>query len=326
MNIQHLPKEFKIKEGAEEFPLMVVLSMSYVCNSKCPGCPYTNSNIRDDYGDALFMPVDLFKKIADECGKYGAFLRFSGGGEPLLHPRVIKLIEYAKIKGAKVGLITNGSLMTPDKADKILACDTDMIEFSVDAADAETYNIVRKGLNFDKLVKNIKYTVNRRNELKSSSKIIVSVINQKAIQGKIKKVIKFWEAMVDGVQVRKYLTWGINKKEESADSSPYLPPEDRIPCPWLFERLNIDSRGDVTVCGEDIAFNEKFANVNDKLIKDIWHSKTMNYFRKKHLDRKGDEIMLCKKCPDWQYRSWAHNYWKVEKEAENKRAKALSKK
>src|SRR4030042_1647517 len=110
MQIQHLPREFKIKEGAEEFPLMVVLSVTYVCNSRCPGCPYTNSTIRETYKDASFMPADLFKKIADECGKYGAYLRLSGGGEPLLHPQMVDLIEYAKSKGAKIGLITNGSV------------------------------------------------------------------------------------------------------------------------------------------------------------------------------------------------------------------------
>lgn len=326
MNIKHLPKKFKIKKGAEKFPLMVVLSITYVCNSKCPGCPYTNSSIRNNYKDALFMPADLFKKIADECGKYGAYIRLSGGGEPLLHPQMVKLIEYAKAKGAKIGLITNGSVMTPDKADRILACGTDMIEFSADASDSNTYDIVRRGLNFNNLIKNVKYTVAKRNKIKSPSKIIVSIVNQKAIQEKLEKAIKFWEAIVDNVQVRKYLTWGINKKENSADPIPYLSPQDRIPCPWLFERINIDSRGDVTVCGEDIAFNEKFANIKNQSIKDIWHGKTMNYFRKKHLQRKGDEISLCKKCPDWQYRSWVHNYWKIEKSAGKKRAKTISKK
>ena len=72
MKLEHLPKEFKIKEGAEEFPLMVVLSFVYVCNAKCPNCPYNNSNIRAAYKDALLMEPALFKKIADECGNYHA--------------------------------------------------------------------------------------------------------------------------------------------------------------------------------------------------------------------------------------------------------------
>ena len=105
-DVQHTRQEYGIREEAKDFPMMVVLSFVYVCNAGCPNCPYNNSDIRDDYADALFMPDDLFKKIADECGPYGAMLRISGGGEPMLHPNAVELLEYAKARGAKVGLIT----------------------------------------------------------------------------------------------------------------------------------------------------------------------------------------------------------------------------
>ena len=46
---------YGIRQAAADFPMMVVLSFVYPCNAKCPHCPYTNSNIRDDYKDAPFM-------------------------------------------------------------------------------------------------------------------------------------------------------------------------------------------------------------------------------------------------------------------------------
>ena len=58
---------------------MLVLSYVYPCNALCPHCPYTNSNIRKEYRDAPFMPESVFKKIADNSGPYGAYLRISGG-------------------------------------------------------------------------------------------------------------------------------------------------------------------------------------------------------------------------------------------------------
>ena len=127
------------------------------------------------------------------------------------------------------------------------------------------------------------------------------IINQKGVD--VAAAEKYWSKRVDKVQVRKYLTWGYTE-HKSADPTPYLPLEERIPCPWLFERLNIDSRGDVTLCGEDIAFSEKFANVMEKTIKEIWHGPEFNHFREKHLSGHGDEIPICSTCPDWQYRSW----------------------
>jgi len=317
----HTDDQYGMRPQAKEFPMMCVLSFVYVCNAKCPNCPYNNSDIRSTYNDALYMPEDIFKLIADQCAEYKSYLRLSGGGEPMIHPQAVELIEYAKNKGAKIGLITNGSLFTEEKLKRLISAGVDMIEFSVDAGDEETYKKVRPGLDWNNLVKNVNLAVEIRNKTKSVTKIITSVINQKGVD--VEKAKEFWGKIVDDVQVRKYLTWGYNK-DNSADATPYLSPENKVPCPWLFERLNIDSRGDLTVCGEDIAFKEKFGNVKDKPIKELWYDKKIEYYRQKHLDRCGDEIELCRNCPDWQYRSWQYNYWNIEKEAEKKRQEKIN--
>jgi len=314
--IEHTQQTYGIRPEANEFPMMVVLSFVYACNARCPNCPYNNSEIRLTYKDALFMPESVFKKIADECGQYGAYLRISGGGEPMLHPQAVELMVYAKEKGAKIGLITNGSRFTEENLTTLIKARIDVIEFSVDAADEETYAWVRPGLDWAKLNHNVRLAVKLRNKFQAETRIIVSVINQQGVD--VEAAERYWSKLVDNVQIRKYLTWGYNDNK-SADSTPYLPPEERIPCPWLFERLNIDSRGDVTLCGEDIAFNERFANIVERSIKEIWNGPEFNYFREKHLSRHGGDIPICKRCPDWQYRSWQHNYWKILRNAEKKR-------
>ena len=324
MSITHLPESFRIKEGAEEFPLMVVVAATYVCNARCPHCPYTQSAIRQSYKDAPFIAPALFKKIADECGQYNAYVRISGGGEPLLHTHMLELIEYAKEVGARIGLITNGSLLTPDKADRLLAANTDAIEISADAADKETYSNIRVGLDFDKLVRNVRYLVNRRNELKSTTRVVASIINQKAVEDKLESIVAFWNDIVDNVQVRKYLTWGIGNAEESGDPTPYIPDlPSRVPCPFPFERLNIDSRGKIEFCGYDIAGETDFGNVNEVSIKSIWQGEKFNQWRELLLQGRYEEIDICCKCPDWRYRSWNYNYWNVLKRAEGKRARKL---
>jgi len=314
----HVQGEYGLREDAEVFPMMLVISFVYVCNAHCPNCPYNNSDIRSDYADALFMPENIFKKIADESGPYKAYLRLSGGGEPMLHPMAVELITYAKKRGAKIGLITNGSRFTKENLTALIGASIDVIEFSVDAGNEKTYKSVRPGLDWEKLNRNVNYAIDIREKAGAATRIIASVINQKGVD--VKSAEKYWSRLVDKVQVRKYLTWGYNKNE-SADNSPYLPVDQRVPCPWLFERLNIDSRGDVTLCGEDIAFENKFANVMEKPIKDIWLGPELSEFRKKHLEKRGDEIPICRGCPDWQYRSWKYNYWKVIEDAETVRKK-----
>jgi radical SAM protein with 4Fe4S-binding SPASM domain len=318
---EHTQDNYNVRPEAQEFPMMCVLSFTYVCNALCPNCPYTNSEIRGDYKDRPFMNEDTFKIIADQCGEYNSYIRISGGGEPMLHPKAVELIEYAKKMGAKVGLITNGSRFTEENIRRILEAGVDMIEFSVDAADPDTYSMVRRGLDWKFLLENVERMVKMRNKLCSPSRIIASGVNQKDVD--INKVAEFWEPMVDNFQKRKYLTWGITDPSESADLTPYLPPVERIPCPFIFERLNIDSRGKVMVCGFDIAAVTDMGNVHEKTIKEIWHGKGFEYYRKMHLEKRGNEIELCKNCPDWKYRSWKHNYWKIEKNAEKKRVEKI---
>jgi len=313
---EHTQENYRIRAKAAQFPMMCVLSFVYVCNARCPNCPYTNSTIRDDYRDQPLMAEETYKIIADQCGPHQAWIRLSGGGEPMLHPQAVDLIEYAKDKGARIGLITNGSRFDESSIERLLACGTDMVEFSVDAADPQTYNRLRPGLDWYRLVATVKKFIQWRDARKTPTKIIASGVNQEGVD--IEEVAAFWSPMVDEFQKRKYLTWGISE-DHSADPESYLPPEERIPCPFLFERLNIDSRGKVMVCGFDIKAVTDMGNVHERSIAEIWLGRGFDYFRQKHLDRRGDDIPLCRDCPDWKYRSWKHNYWKIVSTAEQRR-------
>lgn len=325
--IQHVQEAYGIRPEAVEFPMMLVLSFVYPCNAECPHCPYTNSNIRDTYKDAPYMSEEIFKAIADEAGPHQAYLRISGGGEPMLHPKVKTLLPYAKEKGCRIGLITNGSAFTEKNSLILLEAGIDMIEVSVDACDAETYAVVRKGLKWDKLLRNVRRLIKMRNAMGSPSKIVVSGVNQQGVD--LDAVEKFWreEIRVDNFIRRKFLTWGDNTSldgSRSADPSPYIEAGE-VPCPFIFERLNIDSRGNVMVCGYDIAANTSMGMVGQQSIKDIWHGEGFRYYREMHLAKRGNEISICASCPDWKYRSWQHNYWKVVKNAEEHRIEAIQK-
>ena len=325
-NIAHTRERYGLDEGAEEFPRMVVLAVAYPCNARCPNCPYTegNSDIRKHYADAPFVDPELFKKIARECGPHNAWVRITGGGEPMLHPAdLVSLIEYAKEQKARVWLNTNGSCFTDEKMDRLLRCGLDQVEFSVDAADPETYAKVRPGLDFDRLVKSVRFMLERRRELQATTNIIVSVINQDLLGGAIDQVAQFWlDLGVDEVVRRKFLTWGANTtldKQHSADESPYLDKMGGDPCPFPFHRLNVDSRGKIEVCGYDISGRTNFGSVREKTISEIWRGPIFEWWRRMHLERRGREIPLCRECPDWAYRSWNHNWQKVVKTASTHR-------
>jgi MoaA/NifB/PqqE/SkfB family radical SAM enzyme len=334
---------YGLRRGAEEFPLMVVLSIIYPCNYGCPNCPYTdgNSAIRQFYhqrnGD--LFPVGLWRKIADECGAHGAWMRCTGGGEPMLHPQMVEMVEYAKARGARIWINTNGSMFGPTpalrrKLRRVIAARTDLIEFSMDAGDAETYAVVRPPHRggpprdpqkwWASAVDNIRAAIALRAELRAATRIVVSIIRQQQIEGKLDAAIDFWikTVGVDEVITRKFLTWDDNTQIHAGGGlDPHLyrnlPAEKAEPCVWPFERLNVDTLGRIALCGQDISFRtaELFPNANDVSIREIWQGERFNWYRRLHLEGRGAEAFPCRGCSAWLagVRDWEHGWLKVLK-------------
>jgi len=333
---------FGLRAGAEEFPLMIVLSIIYPCNLGCPNCPYTdgNSDIRrfyHDRGGDLF-PVGLWNKIAEECGQYGAWMRCTGGGEPILHPQMIDMIEYAKRRGARVWLNTNGSMFGPtpklrQKLERIIVAGIDLIEFSMDAGDAETYAKVRPPHGgpprnseqwWGNHVDSIRAALDLRKRYRSPSRIVVSIIRQQEVEDKLDAAVNFWlkEIGVDDVITRKFLTWDDNTTISSGKTmDPHLyaqnPTERKEPCVWPFERLNVDTLGRVALCGQDISFRtaDLFPNANETSIKDIWRGERFDWYRRMHLEGRGAECWPCRGCSAWLagIRDWEYGWLNVLK-------------
>lgn len=337
-------KDYGLRPGAEEFPLMVVLSIIYPCNFGCPNCPYTdgNSEIRRFYRerDGDLFPVELWRKIAQECGPYGAWMRCTGGGEPMLHPQMVEMIEYGKARGARIWLNTNGSMFGPTaklrkKLERVLRAGIDLIEFSMDAADAETYARVRPPHGgpprnaeqwWAQHVDNVRAALELRKRFGAPSRVVVSIIRQEEIEGRLEEALEFWlkEVGVDDVITRKFLTWDDNTTipaGKALDRHLYAQAatERKEPCVWPFERLNVDTLGRVALCGQDISFrtSELFPNVWEKSIKEIWQGDMFNWYRRMHLEGRGAECWPCRGCSAWLagIRDWEYGWLRVLKKS-----------
>jgi pyruvate-formate lyase-activating enzyme len=335
-------KGFGLRPGAEELPLMVVIAVIYPCNFGCPMCPYTdgNSEIRQFYkkNDGDLIPVKLWEKMADECGPYESWMRITGGGEPMLHPHMVEMIEYSKARGARIWLNTNGSMFGPlpkhrQKLERVIAAGADLIEFSMDAGDAETYARLRPPRGgaprdpqawWNGNVGNVRAALELRKEYKVFTRVVVSIIRQEATEGKLQPAIDFWlkEIGVDEVITRKFLSWDDNTTiplGKALDKHLYkdLPTERKEPCVWPFERLNVDTLGRIALCGQDISFRTSkfFPNAWDSSLRDIWLGEAFTEYRRLHLEGRGAEAWPCRGCSAWLagVRDWEHGWLKVLK-------------
>lgn len=101
------------------------------CNFKCRQC-------FSKFGTEKLLPMEGWKKIVDNCIAGTDVTEFNiAGGEPMLYPGLVELVQYIRDKGVKVSLITNGSLMNEEWI-KNCAGMFETIGFSVDSINDET--------------------------------------------------------------------------------------------------------------------------------------------------------------------------------------------
>lgn len=82
--------------------------------------------------------MEGWKKIIDNCIAGANVTEFNiAGGEPMLYPGLVELVQYIRDKGVKVSLITNGSLMDEEWVKKYAGM-FETIGFSVDSINDET--------------------------------------------------------------------------------------------------------------------------------------------------------------------------------------------
>ncbi len=89
------------------------------------------------------LAISEYESLLDDLSSLGTKSLCISGGEPLLKEGVFSIIEMAKEKGFFVELITNGTLITDEIAQKLLAAQVDLVTVSIDAPNAELHDHIR---------------------------------------------------------------------------------------------------------------------------------------------------------------------------------------
>jgi len=108
----------------------------------------TDENIRYLFEVNTFSPLALIKALRPYLSEVQS-IDFSGGGEPLLQPRLADWIGDAKSEECKTGFLTNGVLLTKQTSERLISAGVDWIAVSIFGATADTHEAVQKGTDFE---------------------------------------------------------------------------------------------------------------------------------------------------------------------------------
>jgi radical SAM protein with 4Fe4S-binding SPASM domain len=107
---------------------IVVWNLTRRCNLSCMHC-YSDSH---DEAYAGELTTREGKALLDDLAEFGVPTVLFSGGEPLTRPDVFELARYARDKGLRCVLSTNGTLITPEAARSIRRCGFSYVGVSLD--------------------------------------------------------------------------------------------------------------------------------------------------------------------------------------------------
>lgn len=131
---------------------LLQVESSVACNLQCVMCPWRGVSKGADNGG--IMPQEVWEAIRPYLSQVLS-IDFSGGGEPLLQPRLEEWIKEAKGAGCETGFLTNGFLLKKETAGRMISAGVDWIGVSMDGATEEAYGVIRKGSSFDRVRENL---------------------------------------------------------------------------------------------------------------------------------------------------------------------------
>ncbi len=258
-------------------PLSVDIEIAAICDLACPHC----------HREFLVTPdkvinFDLYKSIIDQAVKLNVpSVKLIWRGEPLLHPKVKELIQYAKESGiVEVIINTNGTNLNTKKANDLIDSGLDQLIYSFDGGTKETYEKMRPGRfkknNFDDVFNNIKSFYEIRKKRNSKFPITkIQMIMTKDTRDEVENFYSLFGDIVDDVTITQYNERGGNisdldkqtkdkimnyfKKNNLPEKTPYMVDIDnnifvslkRKPCEQIYQRLMVTYSGRVGMCCHD---------------------------------------------------------------------------
>lgn len=160
--LERMDSPARMKTPSTPPPNCCYIEVTSRCNLQCRLCG--QSLYPGPRGDMSLGTFERLEPIFSRTTEVALF----GAGEPLLHPHYFSMLERVKAHGNLVYVTTNGTLLDEATCRKIVRGGIDILSISVDGACAATFNHLRRGADFDRVVENIRRTVMTRESMGSA--------------------------------------------------------------------------------------------------------------------------------------------------------------
>lgn len=289
-------------EARDLAPVEVYVQIARRCNLRCAMCGHevwqSNSG---------FMEPELFDRVLAECAanKVKKLHILSGQGEPLLHPQVFELLDKAVAQGLEVGIVTNGTPLTPERCERLARMGLAYIQFSFAGWDKESYESTYVGAKFERVIENLKRMsdLTRGGKTHFMIKAVCSGDNWAEVRDRTRAFLaghgvdrvftvvanNFGGHVQHGTFFERHGVWSLQN----------LAHQRRLPCRVFLKAVGVFCDGTVTACGcYDSNAELKIGHIMEQSLADI--RKGADFRRILDAFRRGElaDIPMCGKCDD----------------------------
>jgi radical SAM protein with 4Fe4S-binding SPASM domain len=284
-----------------EGPLHIDFELSTSCNFKCAMCPF---GVPREERPPAFNSVtgqlsfDLFRKVIDEAVPLGlCAINLGHYNEPLLRKDLERFVRYAADAGVLDTMITtNGSLLTPERADSLIDSGLTRLMVSLDAATEETFRKIRIGGDFEQVTNNLRHLLKRRRERGLVLPLVrTSFCKSTLNEHELDAFLAQWMNEVDYIGVQELIEFG-PPTDGLKPASRIVNDDFRCHHPW--HRVTVRADGTTLPCCTAWGHQLPLGNVSEQTVESIWKSDAMRELRALHREGRYRDNDVCRQCAE----------------------------
>jgi len=252
------------------YPVQLDVELNGGCNLKCSFCIHAHG-----VHPNTLLPYDVYQRLIDEAISMGTrSLKLNYLNEPLLSPRLIDAIRYAKAQGMlNVYFATNGILLTEEISQELIESGLTKLLVSIDAVTPETYAAMRNSSEFEKVVDNTLRFLRLRGNYQTPF-VRVNFVRTELNAHEAEQFEQYWKGKVEmvGFQQKIKPPWDHTDRKQRVD----------FRCSFPFKQLVVDSKQNILPCCTFYGQLMPLGNFNTMTLREAWNSEQMTELRRIH--------------------------------------------
>jgi hypothetical protein len=244
------------------------------------------------------MPIWLAKKLIDELAvAEDSRLTIAGVGDPLLHPNLFEILNYASSAGIAAITLETDLIGVDGGAIAMLAeSPVDIVSVHLPATSQRVYHEIMGVDRMRECLENIRKFVERRVSLNRGTPLLApTFVKCNANFAEMESWYDHWIRLLGSAVITGPTDFAGQMPDVAmADMSP----PKRKACNRISARVNVLCDGSVVACEQDILGRQVLGNIRDRSIGDIWKTDFAS-LRKNHREQNWACHALCGKCREW---------------------------